>query len=987
MADARNGNGLSERVRVDEQLLDAIAGQFEEQWRQAVRGALLPDLDMHLERVDAPYRDRLREALATIDQRYRPRVAAAGQRVDTGEAEPPTASRGNGFAETIVHTQTRKARAASAATAAAPTLPFEPGGESGQTSGSEDATLAPVAQTSEEPTLPPKSEQETVAPMETDTSLSVGVPAALFGAEVGCFGDYELLQEIARGGMGVVFKARQISLDRIVALKMILAGQLASESEVQRFHTEAEAAAKLDHPGIVPIHEVGEHEGQHFFSMGFVDGQSLAEKLAAGPLPPEEVAELTRKLAEAIAYAHEQGVIHRDLKPANVLVDNSGQPRITDFGVAKKLKGDSHLTGTGQILGTPSYMPPEQAAGETHEIGPAADVYALGAVLYTMLTGRPPFQAPSPMETLLQVLEKEPVAPRQLDPGIPRDLETICLKCLQKDPMKRYASAGELDDDLRRFCEGFPINARPVGPIERAWLWCKRNPRIAIPRAAAAVLAVALMIGGPIAAGVIYQQKKRADENAQAATEAKKEAEANEVLADRNREVASEQRELAVDAVRSLVYAAQKELENRPALQSVKDSLLKIALESLTKVADKNQDYRGADMMIASTIRRQGDLFLDLGEGGKAIEQYRHSLKILQQMQAEQRLTRTHLNFGVLYDKLGEAARRFGKPREAKEYFLKVLKHYQSWAAEDPDNSRVQKLLAQTYGRLGQVAVILGNPSEARHYYTKTLQLRKEWIAAQPDSADAQRELAGALGGISDCCFMEGDFAKAKQHARQSLDILKTLAQAHPEDVVYRWNVALKYGSLGDVTIMDNDPAAAKELYLEAVTRLKQISDEDPRNMRKKRQLGRAHYVLAAACLALNDPVAAEHFRKSLKLRQEAADKDPKSASKQVDLMVTLARCGQHESAAEIAGRLRKGSPNASRLYHVACGYALCSAATTDDDQRQRYRDQGLASLQDAVNAGFADVVLIQRDPDLEPIRDAEECERLIKQLEDSKKD
>jgi tRNA A-37 threonylcarbamoyl transferase component Bud32 len=293
------------------------------------------------------------------------------------------------------------------------------------------------------------------------------------------FGNYELLDEIARGGMGVVYKARQVNLNRIVALKMILAGQLANDSDVKRFYAEAEAAANLDHPGIVPIFEIGQHEGQHYFSMAFIQGQSLAKKVADGPFPPREAAELVRKIAEAVEYAHQKGIIHRDLKPANVLLDGSGQPKVTDFGLAKQTKGDSGLTGTGQILGTPSYMPPEQAAGKIDLIGPQADVYSLGAILYCLLTGRPPFQAANPMDTLLQVLDDEPVSPRQLNAQIPRDLETICLKCVSKEAEKRYGSAGELADDLRRFEDHEPIIARPAGFVERAVKWSRRRPALA----------------------------------------------------------------------------------------------------------------------------------------------------------------------------------------------------------------------------------------------------------------------------------------------------------------------------------------------------------------------------------------------------------------------------------------------------------------------------------------------------------------------------
>ncbi len=324
----------------------------------------------------------------------------------------------------------------------------------------------PPSSVHEEATVPPGNSQG--SPHEQPTATVLGQdPSATPGASeptrIRYFGDYEILREIARGGMGVVFQARQVSLNRLVALKMILAGQLADDTDVKRFYNEAEAAANLDHPGIVPIYEVGQHEGQHYFSMGFVEGQSLSQRLADGPLPAREAAELIRRVSEAIEYAHQHGVIHRDLKPANILLDASGNPRVTDFGLAKRVQGDSGLTGSGQIMGTPSYMPPEQAGGPRGEVGPAADVYSLGATLYALLTGRPPFQAASAMDTVLQVVSEEPVPPRRLNPAVDRDLETICLKCLEKEPARRYATAAALGEDLRRFLAGEPVLARPIG--------------------------------------------------------------------------------------------------------------------------------------------------------------------------------------------------------------------------------------------------------------------------------------------------------------------------------------------------------------------------------------------------------------------------------------------------------------------------------------------------------------------------------------------
>jgi serine/threonine-protein kinase len=277
------------------------------------------------------------------------------------------------------------------------------------------------------------------------------------------WGDYELIEEIGRGGMGVVYRAVQRSLGRVVAVKMLLRRDLASTADLSRFRSEAEAAAQLDHPGIVSIFDVGECDGHPFYSMRLIEGTTLARRLAQGPIPPREGAALLAKVADAVQAAHTRGVLHRDLKPSNILIDVAGGPHVSDFGLAKRLEADASVTHTGAILGTPCYMSPEQAAGSRGDVGPTSDVWSLGAILYQLLTGRPPFQASSPMDTLLAVLESDPPVPRSIDPRVDRDLEMIALKSLQKPQELRYASAAELAADLRAFLSGEPVAARRGG--------------------------------------------------------------------------------------------------------------------------------------------------------------------------------------------------------------------------------------------------------------------------------------------------------------------------------------------------------------------------------------------------------------------------------------------------------------------------------------------------------------------------------------------
>ncbi len=324
--------------------------------------------------------------------------------------------------------------------------------------------------------------------------------------------DYEIVKEIAKGGMGIVYLAKHRGLNRLVALKMIRSSELANDEQVRRFYAEAQVVARLDHPNIVPIYEFGKHDGEHYFSMGYVEGGNLAAQLAEGPLTPRRAAELVASVAEAVHYAHLQGVVHRDLKPANILLDAAGQPRVSDFGLAKQVASDSSLTVAGQVIGTPGYMPPEQAAGDIDRVGPRSDIYSLGAILYCLLTGRPPFQAANVLETLKQVANEEAVPPRQLNRAVSPDLDTICLKCLEKDPDRRYASAGQLAADLRRFLANEPIRARPIGANARAWRWCKRNPAVAVLGSAAVIF---LAVGAVISLYFAVVAEQRATESQQ----------------------------------------------------------------------------------------------------------------------------------------------------------------------------------------------------------------------------------------------------------------------------------------------------------------------------------------------------------------------------------------------------------------------------------------------------------------------------------------
>jgi WD40 repeat protein len=362
----------------------------------------------------------------------------------------------------------------------------EPGGASGATSGPSSHTRT-----------------ETASP---NPASGNGDPPP--GTAVRYFGDYLIQKELGRGGMGVVYQARQVSLNRLVALKMMRAGVFVDDAELRRFQNEAEAVAALDHAGIVPVYEVGEHDGQRYLSMKLVPGGSLAAGLARYRDDPRGAARLVAEVAGAVHHAHVRGILHRDLKPANLLVDDQGHPHVTDFGLARRVEGESELTQSGAVLGTPSYMAPEQAAGRRGAVTTAADVYGLGAVLYALLTGRAPFGGDSAVETLEAVRERAPEPPSRSNPRVPRDLEVICLKCLEKEPPRRYASADALADDLGRFLRGEVIAARPVGPLVRAWRWARRNRAVA---ALLALVVVSIVAGTVVSVGFAVQARREAD--------------------------------------------------------------------------------------------------------------------------------------------------------------------------------------------------------------------------------------------------------------------------------------------------------------------------------------------------------------------------------------------------------------------------------------------------------------------------------------------
>ena len=491
---------------------------------------------------------------------------------------------------------------------------------------------------------------------------------------------YEIVRELGRGGMGVVYLARNLALGQEVALKVLLVGGHASAADRDRFLAEATTMGRLQHPGVVPVHQVGEYDGRLFMAMKYVPGGTLAQKLAGTPLPPREAAAAVAALARAVDYAHREGVVHRDIKPGNVLVGKYGEVQLTDFGLARRAGSDSNLTATGAVLGSPSYMAPEQAAGDAKRVGPAADTYGLGAVLYECLTGRPPFRAATAIETITQVLNADPAPPRVVVPGLPRDLETITLKCLQKDPARRYASAAALADDLGRFLDGRPIAARPVPPYERAWRWVRRHPAAAAT-AGVVLAAVGAVVGVLAAANASLQRERDAADRARAEAVLKGEE------ADRERARAQARLGTAVDAVeRMMVRTAGEGWARNPAVQAERRAVLEEAVGFFAGLT-------GDDARDPLVRRRQAQAQFRIGLAHMALADYDRAAAAL------------------------DAARDL----------------FDGLRADAPDDPEAGFGLARALGYRGHVHLIRAEFPEAQRCYERMADLTKAAALARPD--------------------------------------------------------------------------------------------------------------------------------------------------------------------------------------------------------------------------------------------------------------
>jgi serine/threonine-protein kinase len=835
---------------------------------------------------------------------------------------------------------------------------------------------------------------------------------------------YQLLGLLGRGGMGVVYRARHLALERIVALKMISAGAHASEKERARFQREAQAVARLQHSNIVQLFEVGEADGHAFLSLEYVSGGSLDVKADGVPQPPGEAARLVQLLAQAMSYAHERGVIHRDLKPSNVLLEVSpaqpqglGVPKISDFGLAKRLEDASGQTHSGAILGTPSYMSPEQADARSQEVGPLSDLYSLGAILYQLLTGIPLFRGPTILDTLEQVRTREPVPVRQLQPKVPRDLETICLKCLQKEPAKRYPNCTALADDLGRYLAGEPIRARPVSTAERLWRWCRRNPRLAVLSGTVAVLLVVIAVVSTVFAWQITLEKDRAvkardlanynasvagehvllaEKKTEEAETARKLADRNAATANKNAAIAKDRHGAAVKHMINLVEKLERKLQGQrrgnklePAIRALRDDCLKILKDTLTGMSLEFEKTGVTSMSLVYAYQQFGDLLGRLHLNTEASRQYQLGCESLRRILKEKpRDDLARANLAFMLEKLADSTLEVtGDAEEARAHFLEAWR-LQKDVADHPEGKRYtptdnKRLLGNYDSKLGMMSLRLGDPVAAGKYFQELLQFRQDWVKDQPRLARPLSFLAQAHLLVAEASWRLGDNQAAKKHFDECLKKCLFLAERIPKDLSFRVDLADVHGARGDFALRQGATDEADQEYRAALADLELVAARDPDDSSRLPFLAQTHYRLGLAALRAGKRAEADkHFRDALAVRRDLAQEEPWSVTHQSALMIDLARCGLLAEAVKKAEELR---PRAARstelLLQLARCYAVCAGQTDVAPDQKKSRDQALAALKQASERGYRDGVTLRTDPDLEALRQEKEFRAIVDRL------
>ena len=650
-------------------------------------------------------------------------------------------------------------------------------------------------------------------------------------ATVRYFGDYEIKKELGRGGMGVVYEARQVSLNRPVALKMIRAGVLANDAELRRFQNEAEAVAMLDHPGIVPIFEVGEHDGQRYFSMKKIDGVGLDRMLADFTADPAAAARLVATTASAIHHAHQRGILHRDLKPANVLVDAQGEPHLTDFGLAKRVAGGNELTTSGVILGTPAYMAPEQASGRRGAVTTQTDVYGLGAILYALIASRPPFNGATVLDTLDQVRERPPESPRKYNAQVPRDLMVICLKCLEKDPRRRYASADALAEDLRRFLANEPIAARPVSTSMRAWMWCRRNPAIA---GAIALAAASLVLSLASVAVLLIQEARH-----------------REAISRYEAEISFDLAQKAVDDY--LTNVSENTLlkeQDSVDIRGLRRDLLKSALTFYEQFAAQRKNDPRLRVQLAKAYFRVGQITREIDSPTQAMSAFRAAQGISEPLVlADPMNPELSSNLAECFLAIGKLDSWNGNFRAALTTLGRSRAILESLSQDYPTDPRYLSSLADCYSEIGIAHAKLGEPDQSLAIHRKARDIQQGLIDRYPENLAYQKSVAENLNAIGFAQYQLKDKTAALKTFHEVQNVCHTLLKQEPYGPKPPWLlnlIALSQSNIGNIHKESGDTEKALPFLEEALKYQSILADQHPSVIRFREKLAESYKEIAA---------------------------------------------------------------------------------------------------------------------------------------------
>jgi serine/threonine protein kinase/tetratricopeptide (TPR) repeat protein len=869
---------------------------------------------------------------------------------------------------------------------------------------SSDELVSTVTGPPDPPTPPAEGEPGTVpqAPDRVAAMIQAGqeLLAPQGAPEARRILGYEVLGELGRGGMGVVYQARQVGLNRLVALKMIRAGSYAGPAELARFRAEAEAVARLQHPNIVQIYEIGECHGLPYFSLEFCAGGSLADHLHGTPLPPPQAAELAETLARAVHAAHQAGVVHRDLKPANVLLSFSGGsetrarvsdpplnefvPKVTDFGLAKRLDEAVGLTAADAVVGTPSYMAPEQAEGRVREVATPADVYALGAILYELLTGRPPFKAATTLETLEQVRSQEPVPPRRLQPKTPRDLETICLKGLEKSPRTRYASAAALADDLRRFRAGEPIQARPTPAWERVVKWARRRPAVATLAAVSGLALTVLLM-------VILAAYSRVRHERDLADQRREQAEAQRRRAVVNLHLAAE----AVD--RMLTRVGRDRLAAVPYMETVRRELHEDALQFYRELARQEEADPELRSKAGRAQRQLGNFQRFLGDTAKAEQNFREALAVQEELATafpDEPAYRQELAAGC--KDLGNLLRVRNHP-DAEPLLRRAVRLGEALVDEAPARLGSRQALAESLSELGDL-LKKNRPPEAEQAFRRAVDLMEKVVADAPADLDAWDSLLDANGRLATFLAETKQVEEAEKAFRRNLDRWERLIPKTPGTPRYRDRLARDTFNLGYLLETHGRPRDGEQLYRRSAAGYQRLAEEYP-------TVPSYHTNLAYVLRGLGMLIRGRDLRESCRLLEQAIEQwrlARKAAPRDPGLREALGRTygllasyrvdlGAHREAASAAAQVPPDFTGPGTGYSFqATILAQCvplaekDPELTEDQHRQQalaYADQAMQLLRQAVKRGHKDVNFLRKDPGLESLRRREDFQKLLGEL------